>query len=362
MLSSYLTAIMSKRKLPRRELPWIGPLLDNLPFSRLPTNSSVLKRIFFLIESGTNGQTSIEAAATTVKNELIDLWSYASYGDILQDPSNIFKKIKPLVESYKTLTKVPVSRRNSPSFIKKESAFLETLPKLFDITVKSLHFSKKITSEDRDFLLHHWWKPISSTPDVNLMKSVMIKLERQQKHQSYLDQDSKPSSTSPSLTSTPSTYTTSSPVSEPEFVSKHPCTTPRTTGTDLHLPRDIIKKIGPTADRLGVSNNQLTAITAVITNHGGGDIDDLALSKSTSRRSRITARRQEATSIRTNLHCNFGQVNFDGKLLRDLGGFQKVNRLAVVLVQREENQILGLLKTEDSTGAVPFKLSYNFSQ
>ena len=88
---------MSKRKSPRRELSWIEPLLDNLPFSRLPTNSSVLKRIFFLIESGTNGQISIDAAATTVKNELIDLWSYAGHDDILQDHSNILSKIKPML-------------------------------------------------------------------------------------------------------------------------------------------------------------------------------------------------------------------------------------------------------------------------
>ena len=32
------------------------------------------------------------------------------------------------------------------------------------------------------------------------------------------------------------------------------------------------------ADRLGVSNNQLTTLTAVITNYGGGDIDDIGTS------------------------------------------------------------------------------------
>ena len=45
-----------------------------------------------------------------------------------------------------------------------------------------------------------------------------------------------------------------------------------------------------------------------------------------------------------------GQINFDGKLLADLGGFGKVNRLAVVLIQEEENKILAICKTSDSTG------------
>ena len=46
------------------------------------------------------------------------------------------------------------------------------------------------------------------------------------------------------------------------------------------------------------------------------------------------------------------QINFNGKLLPSLGGFGKVNRLAVVLVQDEENKILAITKTSNSTGKV----------
>ena len=343
---------MSKRKLPRRELPWIGTLLDDLPFSRLPTNSSVLKRLLFLVEAGVNGQTTIDAAAHTVKNELIQIWTYAGYEDILHDPSFIHKKIRDLNISYKSLNKISISRRSTPSFLQKEASFLESLSKLFDITVKAEHYSNKITKEDRDFLLNHWWKPISSTPDLKLKKTVLKKLERQEQHQTYLSQDPQPSTSSSQPSSTPSPDAAPSPPSDPEFAPKRSCTTPRSTGTTLHLPRDILKRVGPTADRLGLTNNQLTVMTAVITNHGGGDIDDLALSKSTTRRSRITARAAGADDIRGSLECEVGQVNFDGKLLKDLGGMEKVNRLAVVLVQEEENQMLGLIHTEDSTGKV----------
>ena len=48
--------------------------------------------------------------------------------------------------------------------------------------------------------------------------------------------------------------------------------------------------MGPTADRLGLSNNQLTTITAVIANHAGGELDDLSLSNSTARRHRPSGR------------------------------------------------------------------------
>ena len=346
------SAIMSKRKLPRRELPWIGTLLDNLPFSRLPTNSTILKRLFFIIEASVNGQGNIDAAAHTVKNELLQIWTYAGYEDILHDPSFIHKKIRDLNISYKSLSKTPTSRRSAPSFLQKEKSFLESMSQLFDISVKAEHYSNKITKEDRDFLLKHWWKPISSTPDLKLKKTILKKLARQDQHKTYLSQDPQPSTSSSQPPPTLSPDAAPSPPSDQDFTPKRSCITPRSTGTTLHLPRDILKKVGPTADRLGLTNNQLTVMTAVITNHGGGDIDDLALSKSTTRRSRITVRAAGADDIRGSLECEVGQVNFDGKLLKDLDGMEKVNRLAVVLVQEEENQMLGLVHTENSTGKV----------
>ena len=62
----------------------------------------------------------------------------------------------------------------------------------------------------------------------------------------------KPSSSSPPSTFPFISTAFPSPVSEPEFISF--CTTPRSTL--LQLPHDTLKKIGLTADRLGMSNDQ----------------------------------------------------------------------------------------------------------
>ena len=43
-----------------------------------------------------------------------------------------------------------------------------------------------------------------------------------------------------------------------------------------------------------------------------------------------------------------GQINFDGKLMKGLEGYGKVNRLAVVLVQETENKLLCIAKMEQS--------------
>ena len=64
------------------------------------------------------------------------------------------------------------------------------------------------------------------------------------------------------------------------------------------------------------------------------------------------ARREVASSIIRNFSCKPGQINFDGKLMVERFGFGKVNRLAIVLVQKESNKILAIAKTESSTGKV----------
>ena len=110
-----------------------------------------------------------------------------------------------------------------------------------------------------------------------------------------------------------------------------------------------MKKMGPLADRVGVSNMQLTALTAGLINHSGGVVDNISLSKSTTWRSRATAREMGAAKVKENFSCKNGQINFDGKLLTDLGGFGKVNRLAVVAAQEKDNQLLCVTKTDDST-------------
>ena len=156
----------------------------------------------------------------------------------------------------------------------------------------------KITNEDRDFLLHHWTKRISSTPDLPLRTAVQTKLHREEKRQAYYAEQTAalsstplstaaPTSTPPNPSASPTASSPSNPTtgtppsSDTEFKPKRPCVTPKPAGTPILLPKDILRRVGPTADRLGLSNNQLTTklttITAVIANHAGGELDDLSL-------------------------------------------------------------------------------------
>ena len=349
---------LGKRKLPRSTLPYLGNLLDKLSFSKLPTKKVVLQRVMFEIEHN-HGAASVESAALTTQKELFDLWEYAGYRDILQDVSQVLIQIQALHESYKTLIKTPVTRRHKDSFKKKLALFTSSLDGLFDIAVEHLKSSNLITKEDRDFLKYHWRKTVSSTADHKTRDAVMKKLARKEKSAdpftptpaSTPTPTPTPAST-PTPTSTP--HSASSQESNDEFRPKRACsTTPRPAGTQVIIPRDVLKKVGPAADRLGLSHQQATAFLSSIINNSGGNLDNFAVSTSTARRSRATARAEGATSIKDSYTFLIGQINFDGKLLGDLeGSFDKVNRLAVVAVQVEGNQLLCIAKTDDSTGKV----------
>ena len=286
----------TKRKLPRRKLPWISNLLDHLPYSKLPTKLVVLQRLFFEIESGY----PLSPALSTVQQELKALWAYAGYEDILMSNSNLVVEIRKLQKSYKDLLKFNVAKRELPRFKKKEELFLDQLPVLFNITVKSLIPSNLITAEDRSFLLHNWDKTISSTLDVTTKQAVEKKLVRHEKSRKFTSAHS----SNPSSSSVASPPPSSSPPTSPaQSTSSSPSLTPklkrrRLTGTTLEVPPDILSIVAPVSDRLSLTLNQLTVITAALVNHCRGDIHKIALSKSTSRRSRDSRRRSVLTTIK----------------------------------------------------------------
>ena len=66
----------------------------------------------------------------------------------------------------------------------------------------------------------------------------------------------------------------------------------------------------------------LTSVITAVTNHGGGDIQELSLSKSSARQQRASARSETSVSIKRDFICNLGQINFDEKILPGLVGLE----------------------------------------
>ena len=257
-----------------RELQWVGKLLDKFPYSHLPTKIVVLRRVMFQIEQ--DPSVSLLKMGQLVYEELKNLWEYAGYGDILQHHSNILKWIYILHASYKKLLKIPVNRRQSPSFLQSVSIFSKAGDELFDITIPSLRTSSLITPEDSDFLINHWDKTISSTKDTLTQATVAKKLAREEKRQSFLSKHSTssppPSSSAhpdPSQSSPDTSANLSPHTASPDFNPKRPRVS-TLSGTSLFCPPNILEVLGPVADRTCISNNQLVALTAAFVNHCGG--------------------------------------------------------------------------------------------
>ena len=292
-----MSSSLGKRKLPRRELPFVGKLLDNLSYARLPTNMMVLRRLLFHLEQ--NPGTSAREAAKIVEMETREVYDNAGYGDILHQQSNTVEIILKLHSSYRDLGRIPSSRHKGPSFLKLEANFNSSGSQLFPAVVQSLISSNRIHDADRDFILNHWDKTISTTRDLKTKAAVETKLAREEKRQRFISKhsSSSPPSTSKSVSSSWAREVLDAPIPSPDpspdYLPKRPCSE-KPSGTSLHLPKNILSVIGPIADRVGLSNMQVSALTAGIVNHCGGDIDDLSLSKSTARRHRATSRAQKA--------------------------------------------------------------------
>ena len=129
------------------------------------------------------------------------------------------------------------------------------------------------------------------------------------------------------------------------------------TGTTLQIDADILTKTGLAADRLNMTSTQVTGYLASLINNSGGNVDDIVLSKSSCIRHRGKARSQKSQAIKESFECKATcQINFDGKLMKDLPGHKlgKINRLAVTLIQESGPKILSISKTDDSTGELQY--------
>ena len=82
----------SKRKLIRLEVKFLGSLLEKLPYARLPTKLTVMRRLMLITE--TNSALSINDAINKVQGKMTDVWTYTGYEDFLKDDCDTNKSIQ----------------------------------------------------------------------------------------------------------------------------------------------------------------------------------------------------------------------------------------------------------------------------
>ena len=232
------------------------------------------------------------------------------------------------IQSYK----IPISRRSTESYKKKESLFTTSLDVLFDIAQQN-----------------YWEKRISNTAGHVTRNAVQKKLARKKKALSYtLAQTAGPSSSTGTSSTPASPHCSPTSTDVDELVPKRACTTTlRSTGTSVTIPRDILKRLDLQLTVLVFPTNKLLEYLLALSTIVG---ETLMMSPYPPLQPETLEQQQEKKQHPISRKHSPSQINFDGKLLQEFGGTEKVNRLAVVAIQEEENQLLCVTKTVDSTG------------
>ena len=86
----------------------------------------------------------------------------------------LFQQVR---KEYQDVNKIPTDRRTTEAYTRKATTLVTSLNQLLDISKKSLQQSNLITAEDRDFLVNHWDKTISTVKDVGTSRMIQKKLD-----------------------------------------------------------------------------------------------------------------------------------------------------------------------------------------
>lgn len=104
-------------------------------------------------------------------------------------------------------------------------------------------------------------------------------------------------------------------------------------------------------DRTATSNEAAAHIIAETTLGLGHSLDEIVMSPSTIRRSRVKHRTKFTANLKRELHfAPYLEAHFDGKILKDIVGKEKVDRFPVVVTGLETSHLLGVPKLRSGTG------------
>lgn len=127
------------------------------------------------------------------------------------------------------------------------------------------------------------------------------------------------------------------------------------TSTSSSRKRARINIITPSVavalDRVQLSDRKATYLLAATAEGLGHKVEDININRSSIRRYREKSREEISKNLKEEFHTNCSLVvHWDGKLLPDLTGIEKVDRLPVIVSGLGIHQLLGVLKLNSGTG------------
>lgn len=328
----------------RTELYLIGSSVSELRGSKLP---SLRMALGFFLHLHLELNETIRHSSAAAVTELAKFWRKARIP--MRDHQNCQTKLEQAFEEWRLLKKNKA--RKSSTQQAREAAFVSRLEDLFDIAHADALNTMSI-QEDKDFLLAQREKGRRGSM-VGVDETLACKEKRvSEREQQTLKRRQQTENIQQIEASTAELTTSGSEISAAEDVdSEGAVGGSRTQKRKRGRKAVVTPELAAALDRTKVSDRKAVFVIAETAKSLGMTIDQLALNRDSVRRLRAKHRIHSSASIRAKFQSDVPLVvHWDGKLIPDLIGKEKVDRLPVLVSGKEVLQLLTVAKLPSGTG------------
>lgn len=345
--------MMAESTRKKQEMYLLGqPLKTAILGNKLPSKGEVMSRFLYIHLSE---KMTVRDSETAVIREVLPIWQRARIPTTQE--YNAIKKLDDMFKVWQGLKKH--SKRNSDAQRRQEQAFVHSRKELFDIAHANAIELIQI-QEDREFLLAQrepGRRGYMSGEDKKLALKEARSYERKRRQENYkLKSVQSQKEISASACSAEIEHSSSDSSSESESeedsIAKRVQVKRSRKSFSMSRPHSAVSRETAAAlDRTKTSDRKATYIISGVAKDLGLNAGNLAINRSSIRRARIKHRQELALEIRRNFSPDVPlAVHWDGKLLLDLTGNQKVDRLPIVVAGAGVQKLLSVPKLESGTG------------
>ena len=333
----------------KTEVYLLGSTIDVLSGSKLPSTGDVLRLYVHKLKSAS---TKHEAAATVIK-EVQLFWERARIP--MRRADHAIAQLEELVRKWEGLKKNKT--RRTATQVANEETLTETFNDLFDVAHQDALQLIKI-EDDKQFLLAQREKGrrgVMGGIDMSQTRkeeTQVIKKQRQLRLKEKQQTDIAALDRNISLASSDSASTTDNESdSETEVadegVSQQPSTSNQKRRKINILTPDVLSSL----DRTKTSDRQAVQIIAPIIHATGQNVEEYNINRSSVRRYRQKHRIELSSALKSDFNTQKPLVlHWDGKLMADLTGDEKVDRLPIIVSGSGTEQLLCVPKLPSGTG------------
>lgn len=319
------------------EIWLLGQPIDAIGRQKLPSKGDVLRRLFSLLRTD---KKTVREASSVVVREVMRLWEMARIPAIMD--YNAIAKVEKEYDKWRALQKGS-SRRSKPQ-IDKEQAFTIDLDNLFDVAHVDALVLLTI-EEDRLFLLAQRERGrrgyMSGVDHVLSQQESRREIQRQVQQRKICREQERIHAAADVI------ELASSNSSDDEVQPIRTGSRNRKRGRKAIVTEDVASAL----DRTQISDRKAVYVLSAAAASLGHSTDELAINRSTIRRTRIKTRERIAASIKQSFTVDIPLiVHWDGKLLPDVTGTDKVDRLPVLVSGGEMSKLLGVPRLPSGTG------------